>query len=69
MRYVILISTTRKGKKMTKTYREDAVNIKRTATGFSVKNINGVTIDFKRLKDARRYIASNWSIALIEAQF
>jgi len=54
---------------MTKTYRQDGVNINRTATGFSVKNINKVTIDFKRLKDAQRYIASNWSIALIEAQF
>ena len=69
MRSVILVSTTRKGKKMTKTYRQDGVNINRTATGFSVKNINKVTIDFKRLKDAQRYIASNWSIALIEAQF
>lgn len=56
-------------KKTNKGYSIDGVNVIRTASGFSVKNIYKVTINFKRLKDAQRYIASNWSIALIEAQY
>ena len=49
---------------------ESAVTIRRIAAGhYTVNNTAGNTITFARLKDAKSYIASNWSIALIEAQF
>jgi hypothetical protein len=55
---------------MTKTnkgYTWQAINIARTETGFSVNNTQGATINFKLLRQAQSFIASNWSIALIEA--
>jgi hypothetical protein len=52
------------------TITESAVTIRRIAAGhYTVNNTAGNTITFARLKDAKSYIASNWSIALIEAQF
>ena len=55
---------------MTKTnkgYTWQAINIARTESGFSVNNIKGAAINFKLLRQAQSFIASNWSIALIEA--
>jgi hypothetical protein len=52
------------------TITENAVIIRRIAAGhYTVNNTAGNTITFSRLKDAKSYIASNWSIALIEAQY
>jgi hypothetical protein len=55
---------------MTKTnrgYTWQAINIARTQDGFSINNTQGATINFKLLRQAQSFIASNWSIALIEA--
>lgn len=56
-------------KKTPNGYSIDGVTIVRTQNGFTVKNTQKETKEFKLLRDARRFIASNWSIALIEAQF
>ena len=55
---------------MTKTnrgYTWQAINIARTQDGFSINNTQGAAINFKLLRQAQSFIASNWSIALIEA--
>jgi len=55
---------------MTKTIKFQAVNIKRIEAGYyTVKNIAGATIQFRRLRDAQNFIIANWGIDLIEAQF
>ena len=52
------------------TIRYQAVNITRKAAGnYTLKNLNGNTITFKRLLDAKNFVNANWGQALIEAQF
>lgn len=52
------------------TIQYQAVNIQRNDTkNYSLKNVNGNTITFKRLLDAKNYVNANWNQALIEAQF
>jgi hypothetical protein len=55
---------------MTKTnkgYQWQAINIVRTESGFSVNNTQGAAINFKLLRQAQSFIASNWSVALVQA--
>lgn len=48
----------------------NAVVIRRVTAGqYSIKTIHNNTLTFARLTDAKNYVAANWSIALIEAQF
>ena len=50
--------------------RHQAVNIVRIAAGsYSLKNVNGDTIAFTRLLDAKNFVNAHWGQALIEAQF
>jgi hypothetical protein len=52
------------------TIRYQAVNIVRIAErSYTVKNVNGNTVSFKRLLDAKNFVNANWGQALIEAQF
>jgi len=47
-----------------------AVNINRvSAKTYTVNNINGQKIIFRRLLDAKNFVNANWGQALIEAQF
>jgi hypothetical protein len=58
---------------MTKTangFRYQLVSITRIAAGhYALKNVAGALIEFTRLTDAQSYVASNWSMALVEAQY
>lgn len=50
--------------------RHQAVNITRIEAGiYTVNNISGNTITFKRLMDAKNFVNANWGQALIKAQF
>lgn len=50
--------------------RHQAVNITRHSAGnYSLKNVNGETISFVRLMDAKNFVNAHWGQALIEAQF
>jgi hypothetical protein len=54
----------------TTTIRHQAVSIRRIAAGhYTVNNTKGVTINFKRLTDAKVFVNAHWSKDLIEAQF
>ena len=47
-----------------------AVNINRVSSRtYTVKNIEGKTLIFGRLLDAKNFVNANWGQALIEAQF
>jgi hypothetical protein len=58
---------------MTKTangFRYQLVSITRIAAGhYALKNVAGALIEFTRLTDAQSYVAGNWSMALVEAQY
>ena len=52
------------------TIRHQAVNIIRIEAGnYTVNNIAGETIQFRRLMDVKNFVNANWGQALIEAQF